>query len=104
MAISLDEKQLAGKPKKVGTWKGEPVFAIRTKGGLNMVSDNKGKILGSGPHRAIARKIAEKNASGVEWNDLEKADWVDPAHYEFLLPKYEELTDKLRAMQAASKE
>jgi hypothetical protein len=97
--ISLDEKQLAAKPKKVGTWKGEPVFGIRTKGGLNLVADNKGKILGSGPHRAIARKIAEKNAEGIKFNDLEKADWVDPAHYEWLLPKYIELTDHLRSMQ-----
>jgi hypothetical protein len=99
MTISLDEKQLKSKPKKVGTLKGKPVFAIQTKGGLSLVADSAGHILSCGPHRAIARNIAEKSEPTIEWTDLEKSGYIDPASYEFLLPKYTELTNALRKMQ-----
>ena len=98
-AIPLTEKQLDGKPRKVGTLNSNPVFHVKTKGGWQIISDHAGKILGVGPHRGVAMNIAEKNAKGLEWNLLAKGDWVDPSHYQWLLPRWIEITNAIRALQ-----
>ena len=100
MTIALTENQLSGKPRKIGTLRGKDVFGMVTKGGLNLVSDSAGKILGAGPHRAIAKNIAEKNEPSLTWTELNKGDYIDPSHYQLLLPKYEELTRTMRSMQS----
>jgi len=97
--ISLDSKQLSEKPKKVGVLDSKPVYAVRTKGGLNMICSSTGKPLGVGPHQAVARAIAAKAEPALVWNDLAKGDWIDPSHYQFLLPRYEALTTRLQALQ-----
>jgi hypothetical protein len=103
----IDEKLLDGPPKKIGLQGKKPVYQFRTKGGLYIVGtpkkNNSGGIefLGSGPHRQVARIIAErnvaqKNEEDIVWTELSKSDHVDPDHFALILPEYEELTQKLR--------
>lgn len=101
-SITLDEKQMEGKPRKVGTWSGRPVFHMRTKGGWQLIATQKNdgtpEILGVGSHRGLAMHIAEKNAKGIEWTTLAKAGFVDPIYFEWMLPRWETITDQLRAL------
>ena len=103
MSISLDQKQMSGSPKKVGILNGKPVMSWVTKGGLQMVitySGTKASVLGVGPHAAIARAIAEKNEKEISWTALTKSQWVDPSHFQWLLPAYEAETQKFRSSNA----
>lgn len=102
--MNIDEKQLAGKPRQVGTLDGVPVMEFATKGGLNLITtmrSNKPEILGAGSHRAIARNVAKKTVkknyrNAIQWSSLEKSEWIDEVYYKHLLPKYEAITDQLR--------
>ncbi len=94
--ISITKEQLDGKPRRVGTLDDKPVFAVRTKGGFNMVCASNGKPLGAGPMMAVARHIAEKAEPKLIWSDLSKGDWIDPTHFEFLLPRYEAVTARMQ--------
>jgi len=99
--MELTPQQLDGRPKKVGTLRGKAVMEARTKGGLNLImtpneKNSKWENLGCGPHRAIARHIAEKREKEIIWSDLAKSDWIDPSHFEWLLPRYEALTERFR--------
>lgn len=104
----IEEKLLDGPAVKVGKLGKKDVYQYKTKGGFYMVGVPKVggmEILGSGPHRAVARIVAENNntkkgddAEELNWTELSKSDHVDPANYEFILPEYEELTIKLRKM------
>mgnify|MGYP000904811848 CR=1 FL=1 len=88
--------------KKVGKLNGRPVFEIATKGGFHMIVAPKGtgyETLGTGPHRAVARHIAEKTEKEILWTELSKSDWVDPADFADLIPKYEEVTRYIRSVQ-----
>ena len=87
--------------KKVGKSKGKPVFHVKTRGGLHVIADDKGTVLGSGPHRAVARHLAQKFEPDVEWTELSKSDHVDFEAYAHLLPQYEALTERMRALQKA---
>ena len=69
MKISLE--QLKGKPRKIGTSKGKPVFEILTKGGLAIVV-YKGVILGAAPHIAIAKFQARQKEPYIMWDELSK--------------------------------
>lgn len=97
--MQIDAKQLDGKPRKVGTMGSRAVHEVRTKGGLHLIvsprPDKGPEILGTGPHRAVARAVALKHHD-IQWNDLAKGDWVDPIHYQFLMPQYEELRMRFR--------
>lgn len=99
MEIRADEVEYK---KKVGKLNGQAVIEVGLRGGLHLIFAQKGgkfETLGAGPHRAVARFIAKKKEPSVEYTDLNKADWIDPAHFQNLLPKYEGLTDQLRARQ-----
>lgn len=98
--MNLDKNQLAGLPKKIGTLNGKPIFHVVTKGGFNMCLIAKAggfETLSCGPHVAIARHIASKREKEIVW-ELAKGDYVPYEDYAFLLPKYEEITDRIRAM------
>jgi hypothetical protein len=97
-AISIDRRQLAGRPRRIGTLKGRPVVELSTKGGLTMVvhaTPGRPVTLGTGPHRAVARHIAKKREPEISFN-LEKSDDAPLSAYEHLLPRYEALTADLR--------
>lgn len=67
--------------KRIGTFKGSPVTEILLKGGLNLVAimeKGKPKIIGAGPHRAVARWLAQKAEPELEISEspLEKSESV----------------------------
>jgi hypothetical protein len=89
--------------KKVGKVGQNPLIEVGLKGGLHLIfmaKNGKFETMGTGPHRAVARFIAGKKAEGkAEWTDLNKADHIEPAYFQHLLPKYESLTDAFRNAQ-----
>lgn len=97
--MDISAKQLAGKPKKIGTRGGKNIMELTTKGGLTMIvgpKDGGFETLGAGPHKAVARFIAKKKAPDIQWSELAKADYVEPEYFEHLLPQYQALTQALR--------
>jgi len=101
--MNIDSRQIDEKPKKVGDLRGQPVYHLRTKGGLHVLVMRKGasfETLGTGPHRAVARFIAGKHEPEIVWSDLSKADHVTPDSFQMVLPKYEKITDDMRQIQA----
>ena len=108
--MELEEKHLAAPPKVVGhTSKGIKLFEAKTLGGFNMILKGTGKsleVVGGAPHRAIARHQAEqKLEDDIIWHELSKADYVDPATFQDLLPKYNAVVDALnQALQTMNKD
>lgn len=97
-AMEITEKQLAWK-KKIGRVGSNPVWEMATTGGLHLIAVNKSgktEILGTGPHRAVARHIARKHCPEMVITDLNKADHVEIDHFKFCLPQYMKLTDRFR--------
>lgn len=79
---------------------GSPVMELGLKGGLHIVCSMRGpKIdyLGVGPHRAVARYLAKKRAPSMRITQLAKSDWVDPATFQHMVPKYEAITEAFNA-------
>jgi hypothetical protein len=79
---------------------GYPVHEIGLKGGLHIVCSKRGpKIdyLGVGPHRAVARYLAKKRQPGLKLTSLAKSEWVDPATFQDMVPKWESITDAFRS-------
>lgn len=97
--MQLEAKQIEQKPKKVGTLRGAPVFHLRTKGGLHILVTKKGagyETLATGPHKAVARHIANKHEPEIFWSEMSKSDHVEVYQFEHLLPRYEEITEFIR--------
>lgn len=100
--LSIEPKQLSGKPRKIGKVGTANIWETKTKGGLHMIlKDGGGKpeTLGTGPHPGVARYIAEQHEPKIQWTTLEKADYLEPQYFQHLLPEYQELTDRIRSMQ-----
>lgn len=99
--MNIDKAQLAGDPKKIGSLKGKPIFQVVTKGGFHMILTPKAggfETLGTGPHVAVARHIATKREKEIVW-ELKKGDYVEPEAFAFILPKYEAMTNEIRALE-----
>lgn len=99
MDIAADQISSKKRVGKIGT---SPVLELATSGGLHLIvcaRNGKAEVLGTGPHRAVARFIAKKRESKIEWTDLNKSDYVDPAFFQDILPQYEEQTNEYRARQ-----
>ncbi len=86
--------------KKVGKLGNAAVIQVGLKGGLHLVmvaKEGKLETLGAGPHPAVARFIAKKKSEDkIEFNELAKADHVEPTHFAWVLPRWEAYTDALR--------
>lgn len=95
--MSIPAAQIVVK-KKVGKSEGKDVTYVKTVGGLHMITDHRGIVIGSGPHRQVARHIAARHAD-IEWSELSKADHLPLEAYQHLLPQYEALTTELRRAQ-----
>lgn len=81
--------------KEIGQVNSNKVWEILTTGGLYMEILGKGagfEVIGTGPHRGIARHIAENRQPGIVWNELAKSDHIDISDFMYLLPKYEAAT------------
>jgi hypothetical protein len=89
--------------KKVGKLGDDQIFEIGLIGGLHLIAKaqpgGKSEILGAGPHRAVARHIAQKRNPDIRWTELSKSDHIEPEFFEFLLPAYEAMTDTLVRLQ-----
>lgn len=96
MQISQNEIEFK---RKVGRAKGKDIYHVKTRGGLHVMALGTGTVLGAGPHRAVARHLAQKFEPEAEWTELSKSDHIDYEVYSHLIPKYEEVTNKMRALQ-----
>jgi hypothetical protein len=97
---TVTEKHIAMK-KRIGSLDGKPVVELMTSGGLYMVVTNKGgslDILGTGPHRAVARYLAKKKEPTMEVTELSKSDWLDQTSIDSIAAKYERLTERLNEL------
>jgi hypothetical protein len=98
---SITPDQIAYK-KRVGRIGHAPVIELATTGGLHLIvvaRGGKGEVLGTGPHRAVARFIAKKREDKIEWTSLEKSDHVPIECFQSVLDKYEALTEEIRSRQ-----
>jgi len=96
--MNIPAAQIAMK-KKVGTADGKDLTYIKLVGGLHMITNHKGVVVGSGPHKAVARHIAGRHVENIQWSELSKADHLPFEDFAHLLPKYEAVTDELRKAQ-----
>ena len=89
--------------KRVGKIDDAEVWALSTVGGLNLVVKSlrggKTEVLGAGPHRAIARHIAERQNPSIVWTTLEKGEHFPVETFEWLIPEAEAMTKALRNAQ-----
>jgi len=85
--------------RKVGKSGSRDIYHVKTRGGLHVMARSDGTVLGAGPHRAVARHLAQKFEPEAEWTELSKSDHVDFEVFEHLVPKYEDITIKMRAIQ-----
>lgn len=96
MQITQNEIEFKRKVGKSGT---RDIYHVKTRGGLHVMARSDGTVLGAGPHRAVARHLAQKFEPDAEWTELSKSDHVDFDVFAHLVPKYEEITIKMRAIQ-----
>jgi len=90
--------------KRVGNLGSRSVFGIGTIGGLHLVvatsrSGSGFETLGAGSHSGIAKFIAKRAFNDLEFDDMSKSGYIDPAHFADLIPQYEELTQQIRKAQ-----
>ncbi len=97
MKVTIPKDELVRAPRAIGTRAGRTIYAISTVGGLHVVADADGDVLGAGPHGAIARHVARKQHKDIEFDDLAKAEDVPVQYFQDLVPAAEELTAKIRA-------
>jgi hypothetical protein len=100
--MKIEEKHILSK-RRIGTLDGQPVVEVETTGGLFMVVCQKSgalEICGSGPHRAVARFIAQKRNKDLKIMELSKSQvgQLDQASIDSCLPKYEAMTDLLNTL------
>ena len=79
--MNVEMKHIASR-KRIGTLHGQPVTEVLLKGGLHLVTavkEGKPRVIGAGPHRAVARWIAEKNEPDVQITELSKDEQVSEA-------------------------
>lgn len=84
--------------KKVGRSKGRDLYYVKMRGGLHIIADDHGKAVSFGPHRCVARHLAEEFEPDLEWSELSKSDYLDVESYQHLLPKYRDLSNRLREL------
>lgn len=97
----LPANQIASK-SRIGTARGHSVLVIHMIGGLHLIAlqkDGGFETLGAGSHSAVARYLAERNCPDIVWDELKKSS--EPTYEDFkdILPKYEAITNQMRAIQ-----
>lgn len=99
--MNITAKHIASS-KVIGKVKSNDVVETKTTGGLVIVSVRKnGKLetLGVGPHRAVARHIAEQSEPDLIVTELEKSATLDPAALQAVLPQWVAVTNAIRGEQ-----
>jgi hypothetical protein len=96
--LNILPKHLKGKPEKIGTVDGEPMFFVETTGGLNIIATQKNgnfTLLSMAPHSAICKHSVSKNCKNVVFNELCKSESIDIEQFKDMIAKYEEITNKI---------
>lgn len=96
--MNITPKHIASQ-KVIGKLGNKKVTELVTTGGLHIVAADEGgkvKVLGTGPHRAIARYIAEKAEPKLIIQELSKSDALDPITLAREVPVWEEVTRRVR--------
>lgn len=84
--------------QKIGVSKDGPVLEIATKGGYHMVVVKRGntfETLGVGPHRGVARYIAQKKEPSMVLHEFEKSESLFIP--ELLVQKYSMITEQINS-------
>ena len=97
MKIPTDQIEVK---KKIGKSGNSDIYRLKTRGGLHVVYNSNGTVLGSGPHRMVAQHIAEKFDNDIVWTELSKSDHYDVSDFAHVLPEYYELTTEMRKAQS----
>jgi hypothetical protein len=84
--------------KRIGSAGRHSLYGIGVIGGLHIVANDEGEILGMGSHPLMARHIAKKHASDVTFSDMAKSEAIDPRDFADLLPHWESETDRIRKL------
>ena len=99
--MNIPANQIAYR-KRIGHIGSKSVIEIGLEGGLRIVgsqaSTGKITILGAGSHRAIARFLAKKAEPTLQIDDLEKSEEINPNDIQDLLPFWQEVTNKVKAL------
>ena len=106
--MDIETKHIQSK-KEIGTLKGKPVIELVTTGGLHLIiaaKNGKFETLGTGPHRAIARYIAKKKESEIEFNEMAKSEEGEVTVLTFIhkLPEFFALTNQIRKLEGSDGE
>lgn len=94
--MNIDIKHLDGKPEIVGHLNENPIYKLKTKGGLCLIIAKMGgrvETLAASPHIKISKKIAKKYAPDISWIDLAKSE-ENVSEEDF--NKYDTLTQQFR--------
>jgi hypothetical protein len=86
--------------KQIGKIGSSAVWELGLRGGLHVVlksTNGKAETLGAGPHRAVARFLAQQREPTLVITELSKADEVGYEHFRHLLPRAIQDTEALRA-------
>lgn len=99
--MDIPPEQLAERPRKIGLSKGRDVYHLRTKGGFHVIAAVRGRqmeTLGTGPLKAVAKFVAEKQDQ-IEWTELNKSDDPRLEDVAELVERYSEITTEVRKLR-----
>lgn len=83
--------------RQVGRHQGKPVWAVSAIGGIHTIAvGNDPTPVGAGNHAALARHVAKMSCPGIEFDALEKSEYVPYAAIADLIPEAAELTRQLQ--------
>jgi hypothetical protein len=89
--MQIQPEHIASK-HRIGTLHGQPVVEILLKGGLVLITTVEGgkpKVISAGPHRAVARWMAEKNCEDIVIAELSKGEEVSLAGCQSVEKEYQ---------------
>jgi hypothetical protein len=98
--IKMTANQLAGMPVRIGRLREQPVWRLKSKGGLILIltknGEGKPQMLASGPQYGLVKFMAEQREPDIEFSELSKSDErhvIESGKH--LIPLFNELTDKI---------
>lgn len=97
--MKLTLSQMRGPAEAIGHIRGGgTVYKMFSKGGLAIVlskDEQGGKILGTGPHIAIAKLVAQNNEPDLVITELNKSEDFSPELFRHLIPYWTSVTEKI---------
>jgi hypothetical protein len=96
--MTIPAAQIAMK-KKIGQAEGKDLTYMKLVGGLHLITNHRGHVVGSGPHKAVARAIAKQHLNDITWTELSKSDHLPYEAYAHLMDEAVATTNELRKAQ-----